>query len=366
MKRFIVVTLLLFFTATSIAQKKYVINGVLSEPDAPVKLFLNFQNGSPPDSTLLKNGRFSFKGNLDKSSKVSIYTQEINTIEKYPKREYLDFYLEAGETVITAYKSIKNSKVKGGELQKEFRELLDSLQFIYNLYDNLSELLKSMEVDDSTKVRLRGVYKPLYKKSFNIQNTFIKNHPSSLVSWDIVSNRGVIINTDELEPVFNSLSKELRETPAAIDLKARMEIAKLLKIGNSAIEFSSKDPFGKPVSLSSFKGKYVLIDFWASWCGPCRAENPHMLKAYNSLKNSNFEIFGVSLDDKRDKWMKAIEEDKLPWVQVSDLEGFNTVAKTYGIRAIPQNILLNPEGKIIAKNLRGESLENELRKIMGL
>jgi thiol-disulfide isomerase/thioredoxin len=110
----------------------------------------------------------------------------------------------------------------------------------------------------------------------------------------------------------------------------------------------------------------VLVDFWASWCGPCRAENPNVVKAYNRFKDKNFTILGISLDDSRDKWVRAIEKDQLTWQQVSDLKGWqNEVAKLYGIRAIPQNYLLDPKGKIIGKNLRGEALEKRLEELMG-
>ena len=130
-----------------------------------------------------------------------------------------------------------------------------------------------------------------------------------------------------------------------------------------AMDFTQNDTLGRPVTLSSLRGKYLLVDFWASWCGPCRAENPNVVKVFQKYKDRNFHIIGVSLDrpGQQEKWMKAIHDDKLEWTHVSDLQFWNNeVAKQYGINAIPQNLLLDPEGKIIAKNLRGEELEAKL------
>jgi peroxiredoxin len=199
--------------------------------------------------------------------------------------------------------------------------------------------------------------------------SFLKSNPQSPVAlYALQQYAGYEIDADKVAPMFASLPEALKSYPSAVAFNERIEIARKTAIGKYAMDFTQADTAGHPVSLSSFKGKYVLVDFWASWCGPCRKENPNVVKTFNKYKDKNFTVLGVSLDrpNGKDKWLKAIHDDNLTWTQVSDLKFWdNDVAKQYGIRAIPQNYLLDPEGKIIAKNIRGEELEKKLAEVMG-
>lgn len=149
-------------------------------------------------------------------------------------------------------------------------------------------------------------------------------------------------------------------------LKKEMEEARSLMVGGTAPDFSQETPEGEMLTLSELRGKIVLLDFWASWCGPCRKENPNVVRVYEKYKDQGFEILSVSLDNKKDRWLQAIEKDKMDWYHVSDLKGWqNEVAQTYDVHSIPQTILLDPDGKILARNLRGRSLEAKLAELFG-
>ena len=167
-------------------------------------------------------------------------------------------------------------------------------------------------------------------------------------------------------PLAQNLSPALKNTLHGRELFAILPALKATMTGSMAPEFSIPDTGGKILSLSSLRGKYVLIDFWASWCGPCRGENPNLVKAFGQYKTKNFTVLGVSFDDKKDDWLKAIIKDGLTWPQVCDLQGMqDNMAKLYAVKAIPKTFLIDPEGKIIAVGLRGDEVENKLAELFG-
>lgn len=203
-----------------------------------------------------------------------------------------------------------------------------------------------------------------YKERNQQRMAFIKANPNSYESLEALKEvAGPVPNYTEVIPLYNALTPAIKNTPEGKEFGEMLEKIKAVSVGAEAPNFTQKTPDGREVSLADYRGKYVLVEFWASWCGPCRAESPNMTKVYNEYKNRNFDILGVSIDNEKDreKWLRAIRDDQLAWTQVSDLKGRdNEVAMRYHVQAIPQNFLVGPSGKIVATNLRGDDLKAAL------
>lgn len=371
MKHSFFVILLALVLQQAVAQEGYRINGKLSTNELPVTIFLRYNKTGTfvKDSVISKDGTFQFKGSVKYPVNAVLSAKYPNeaapSIMNMPDEHA--FYLENTNVTVSATGKITAATVNGGKAQSEYLELKRRLQPMEQRMAPLSAQMRKyfQENNEEARKALFPQLAAIRKEMTSTEEAFIKDHPDSYVSLNMVNMRGSVIDPAAFEPLFNQLSNKMKETPVGKELSRRLAIAKKTDVGQSFIDFALNDTEGKTITLGAQKGKYVLLDFWASWCGPCRAENPHVLKAYHRFKEKNFDVVAVSLDDKKDAWLKAIREDGMPWIHLSDLKGFESaVAKEYGIRAIPQNFLLDPEGRIVAKNLRGEALEKKLEEIL--
>ena len=285
-------------------------------------------------------------------------------------RDFLSVYLEAGKITVLAKDSLSNSTITGSKSHDVYAVLKakaaaydPSFTALYAKYSEARRNKASTEQIEKSIDSLDNLVKEKVYLSF-LKAPATKNSPVAI--YALIQYAGYAINPVTAEPVFKQLGAVPKNLPSGKIFEERIALAKKLEVGQYAIPFSQTDTAGKIFSLASLKGKVVLVDFWASWCGPCRAENPNVVKAFNTYKDKGFTVLGVSLDQPgaKERWMKAIHDDGLTWNHVSDLKWWdNEVSKAYGIQAIPQNYLLDKEGKIIGKNLRGEALQSFLKNL---
>ncbi|MHA7058963.1 redoxin domain-containing protein [Aquimarina sp. M1] len=367
----ILLAILLFFSCSDHKKNKQVVDieskedeyhilGTLKNLADSTWIYLREDN-KIADSTLIINEKFEFRGSVDEPSFFFFVVGKTN-------REYFSLWAENLKIIVEGEKgNLKKAIIIAGLTQKEndvFNKKIDSLDIVFK---KVIDQLQSPDADKMSK----EVRANLIKKQNDLLTQmnqkgleFVKEFPDSYVSGDLLQVYNTTWDKKTVEDLYDNLSDRIKSSKNGKVIERFLSLPETPKIGEKYIDFELPNTTAELVKLSDIKGKYILVEFWASWCAPCRAANPKLIKNYNSYKEKGFNIIGVSIDQKEKDWIKAIKDDKLPWKQGVDLKGFKSdIALTYGINGIPDNFLIDEKGKIVAKTLRGNQLENKLKEL---
>ncbi|MGN6421201.1 MAG: redoxin domain-containing protein [Pseudobacter sp.] len=357
------------------AQIPFKVSGKIGTLNAPARIVLSYVDSSDnfiTDTGTLKNGRFGFSGNIAYPARASLLLYKPGEPATMEQPDIITLYLDGHPITVISKDAVKRATVKGSLLNKQYSNLLAALQPFNQRLMALSEANDRYAAErGDAKDTMPGLAEKraaVANEKKAVIKKFIAENPGSYLSLEMMP---VAVSwpyqLEELEPAFNALTEAVRNTPSGKKMAEHILKMKTIGVGSLAPDFVQNDTGGVPVKLSSFRGKYVLIDFWASWCVPCRADNHGLVKLFSQYKDKNFTVLGVSLDrpGDREKWLKAIIDDGLVWTNVSDLAYWkNSAAQLYGVKSIPQNYLVDPSGMIIAQNLHGNELDEKLKELL--
>lgn len=372
----IVLALVLLISMQVAAQQKFTLTGNTSKlkKDTVDKVFINYRfNGDwKNDSAVITGNKYTITGSIEEPTLAYLRVSYKRVVPQRTnqKKDVVTVYLEPTAIAITHLDSFSNITVKGSKSHVAYTALNNKMKPFNGEIESLSTEYRALAAkkDEAGMKLLDEKFEAIEAKQKEVyKSEFLANPSSPIATYMLERFAGWEIDTDAVDPLFAKLPEAAKNSPSGKTMTGKLNLARITGIGKMAPEFIQNDTLGNPVALSSFRGKFLLVDFWASWCGPCRMENPNVVKAFAKYKDRGFHILGISLDqpNAKDKWMKAIHDDQLTWSQVSDLQYWkNAVAVQYGVQAIPQNYLIDPSGKIVGKNLRGEALDKKLGELI--
>lgn len=352
----------------------FTIKGKFLKSQKPTKMYLAYKLGDKwkMDTVIVKNNSFQYEGSIDGPSLMHLRKRVIHSIEEeIQKDDAFFFYITPGVTLLNIPAELKGSQVIGSGINEDYIVYSKNIASPISQLDNFRIAWNQLGEEKKRDTVYFKEQLAKYNELTSILNdsilSFIFQYPNSYFSLLGLNSLARELPTSEIAELFSRLSDSLKESPSGQPLALRVEKYHLTRIGAPAPEFAQADTEGNLVKLSDFRGKYVLIDFWASWCGPCRKENPNIVEAFNKYGGHRFTVLGISLDlpGKRSAWLKAIEKDNLAWTNLSDLQGWkNEVAILYGVKVVPQNFLIDPQGIIVGSNLKGEELHRILEQLL--
>ena len=370
MNKTILYSLLLTFIATAcntIEKNTFVINGSTDLPEGK-KIFriIAGPNGQPQtvDTTEVVSGKFELKGDVDQI--------DVNFLFIEGTQSNTAIIIEEGQIDITLYKDSIASSIIGGtasnnDLQayrKETQDFAAAMSAIAQEIQAVNSMGDNLMVED-----LQQQYKDIESKLNDYEKNFMQTKNDSYISALILERflSQKVMNKNEANEIFKSYSDRIRGSKSGMKISSFVNApVNPTAIGEIAPLFEGPSPSGELIALESFRGKVTIIDFWASWCRPCRVENPNLVRLYKRMHDKGLEIVGVSLDRNKASWERAIADDGLPWNHVSNLQYWaDPIAQLYSVREIPAAFVLDKEGKIVAKNLRGAQLDAKIEELLG-